>query len=493
MQPFTFPPLASLPRRIATFALLLAPGLSSCTAEPSAAHDAASLAVVGATVITMDAPGRVADATVLISGDSILSVGPRDSVVVPPGTTTIDGRGRFLVPGFTDAHIHLRSEGELLSYLRHGVTTVWNLSGTPEGVPDVLEARRAIDAGERPGPTIYTTGPVLDGDPPNFAAVSTVVTDVGQAETVVEAQKRRGYDFLKIYNNLDPAVAEAAISAAHARGMPVFGHVPRRPERATALQHALQAGLDVITHAEEIFFTYHYEGVEEMLDAGDVPYRDAAGIPEVVALIRDADAAVIPNLSFVAGTRRQLDDLEALQEDPGAILEDPESRYLAPETRQMWTRYNVTRRSDLERYDRREVAKFAYVRQLTLALANAGVPLFAGTDATLPGLYPGPSLHLELKELVVAGLSPHQALATATRAPGEFLRRHVAGAPRSSVIAPGARADLVLLSADPLENIAHTRRVEGVVVRGRWFTVDELETLRHDANLKFSRNGSSNR
>lgn len=493
MQPYIFAPLASLPR-ITALAMLLSPGLSACATEPPASPDAATLAVVGATVITLDGSGRVADATVLISGDSILSVGPRDSVAVPPGTTTVDGRGRFLVPGFTDAHIHLRSERELLSYLRHGVTTVWNLSGTPEDAPDILETRRAVAGGERLGPTIYTTGPVLDGDPPNFAAVSTVVTQAGQAESVVEAQHRRGYDFIKIYNNLDPAVAEAAIAAAHARGMPAFGHIPRRPERATALQRAVQAGLDVIAHSEEIFFTYHHEGVEEMLDAGEVPYRDPAGIPEVVALLRDAGAAVIPNLSFVAVTRRQLDDLEALQEDPEVILADPESRYLAPDTRRMWTRYNVTRRSDLERFDRREVAKQSYVRQLTPALAGADVPLFAGTDATLPGLYPGPSLHLELQELVAAGLSPRQALGTATRTPGEFLRRHVAGAPRSGVIAPGARADLVLLSADPLDDIAHTRRIEGVVVRGRWFPLDELEALRDEhANHEPGRNGSSNR
>lgn len=439
------------------------------------------LAIVGVTVIAMEGPARVADATVLVSGDSILSVGPRDSVALPPGTRTIDGRGRFLVPGFTDAHVHVRSERELLSYLRHGVTSVWNLSGTPAGAPDILETRRAIEAGERTGPTIYTSGPLLDGDPPIFAAVSTVVTDVGQADEVVETQHRRGYDFIKIYNNLDPTVAEAVIAAAHAREMAVIGHVPRRPERATALHRALSAGLDVIAHSEEMFFTYHHEGVEAMLDAGEVPYRDPAGIPEVVALVSEAGAAVTPNLSFVAETRRQLDEIEALREDPQVLLADPESRYLAPATRDMWTSENVARRSDLERFDRREVAKYSYVRQLTAALAEAGVPLLAGSDASAPGLYPGRSLHSELQELVAAGLSPQQALRAATRAPGEFVRRHVAGAPRSGVIAPGARADLVLLSADPLDDIAHTRRIEGVIARGRWLPLDELEALRDNA------------
>lgn len=198
-----------------------------------------------------------------------------------------------------------------------------------------------------------------------------------------------------------------------------------------------------------------------------------------MSLIRDAGAAVIPNLSFVAVTRRQLDDVGALRKNPATLLEHPEAHHLSPATREMWTRYNVTRRSDLEPFDRRERAKFPYVRRLTRELAAAGVPLFAGTDATLPGLFPGSSLHLELRELVTAGLSPHEALRAATGAPGTFVSRHVPGAPRTGVIEPGARANLVLLAADPLADIGNTERIMGVVVRGRWLSVQELDERRN--------------
>lgn len=438
-----------------------------------------ALAIIDVTVIRMDGNPPLRGATVVIRDGRIAELGPDADVAPPPRARRIDGNGRFLIPGLVDAHVHLRSNRELLSYLRHGVTTIWNLSGTTSDAPDILETRRAIAEGTLLGPTIYTTGPVLDGDPPIFGAVSTVVTDPSRADSVVARQHRRGFDFLKIYNNLSPAVAEAAIAAAHSRGVPVFGHIPRRPDRATALPRVLGVGLDVIAHAEEVFFTHAYPGVEEMLDAGEIPYRDTAKIPEVVSIIREADAAVIPNLSFVAVTRRQLDDAEAMRENSAKLLEHPEARHLSPATREMWTRSNVTRRSNLERFDRRERAKFPYVRRLTRELAAAGVPLFAGTDATLPGLFPGASLHLDLRELVTAGLTPHEALRAATRAPGTFVSRHVPGAPRTGVIEPGARADLVLLAADPLADIGNTERITGVVVRGRWLSAQELDERRN--------------
>ena len=467
---------------VSMFVLLLAPSRAAAVqAESSVSTDTTSLAIVGVTVLPMDAPGRLIDATVLVSGDSIVAVGPRAKIAVPRNARIVDGSGRYLVPGFVDAHVHLRSGQELVSYLRHGVTTIWNLSGTPESAPDVLAARRAIRAGEISGPTIYTTGPVLDGDPPNFAAVSTVVTTPGEGSRAVAYQHRRGFDFIKVYNGLDTAVMKAVGRTAGELGMPVFGHIPRRPDRSMALQRALGAGLDVVTHAEEIFFTYEYEGVSDALDAGAIPWRDTTRIPRIVALLRTAGAAVIPNLSFVAVTRRQLDRVDTLRRDPDSILSDPESRYLAPETRQMWTRYNVTRRDDLERFDRRERAKYPYVQQLTRALASGGIPLFAGTDATLPGLLPGPSVHLEVHELVKAGLTPYEALRAATRDPAVFVERHVPGTTRAGEITPGARADLVLLAEDPLADITNTRTIEGVVVRGEWHSVDALDALREAA------------
>jgi imidazolonepropionase-like amidohydrolase len=194
-------------------------------------------------------------------------------------------------------------------------------------------------------------------------------------------------------------------------------------------------------------------------------------VGEAAALIHDAGASVIPNLSFVAATRRQLDDLQG-------ILDDPEFGYLDEDTQAMWVRYNVTNRSDVERLDLRELAKYPFLRRLTLALEEQGVPLFVGTDTSLPGLFPGRSAHLELDELVKAGLTPYEALSAATRVPAAFLARHVAGAPDFGIIAPGARADLMLIEGNPLLDIRNARCIDGVVLRGRWYEVDELDELR---------------
>ena len=446
---------------------------TGATAEMRGRADS-TLAITDVTAIPMEGqplPG----ATVVIRGDRILAFGPAADVPVPVGARRIDGSGRFLLPGLVDAHVHLRSRRELLSYLRHGVTTVFQLAGTPSGAPDILETRRRIAAGELVGPTIYATGPMIDGDPPNFAAVSVVVTSPDSAARVVERQNRAGFDFLKIYNGVSPEVAVEVIAEGHRRGMPTFGHIPRNPDRATALQKALGAGLDVIAHAEEMFFTYYHAGVEDMLDAGRVPVRDTARVDEAARLIRDAGAFVIPNLSFVAATRMQLDDL-------GRVLGDPETRFLHPDTRQMWEGQNPTRRPDLERFELRERAKHDFLRHLTKALAEHGVPLLAGTDASAPGLFPGRSLHLELRELVDAGLSAEAALAAATRTPGAFVARHLPDGPPFGVIAPGARADLVLLRENPLEDIARIGTVEGVVAGGRWYSVSEIDALRAAAS-----------
>lgn len=430
-----------------------------------------AIALVGVSVLSMDTERVLDDYTIVIADGLIAEIGPTPSIAIAPGTRIVDGRGLYAMPGLVDAHVHFRSDRELASYLRYGVTTIVNLSGTPPGTPDILETRHRIARGELVGPTIFTTGPTLDGDPPDWAAVSTVVTSAAEAEAAIEREHRAGYDFIKLYNGVAPDIMAAAIAAAHDRDMAAFGHIPRDPEPARALERALAAGLDVVAHGEEVFFTYAYPGVESVLDEGGIPYRDSAQVERAADLLLGAGAAMIPNLSFIAATRRQLYDL------PG-VLGDPEVRYLDPDTREAWDRYNVSRRSDLERFDRRERAKYRFVQQLTRALARRGVPLFLGTDTALTGLFPGLSAHLELEELVKAGLTPFEALKAGTATPGSFLARHVPGTPPFGILAPGARADLVLLDANPLEDIRNANRIEGIVLRGRWYSVTELEGLR---------------
>jgi imidazolonepropionase-like amidohydrolase len=432
---------------------------------------ASVLAIVGADIIPMTAERILRDHTVIVRDGVIAEVGPAATVAIPADAERIDASARYLMPGLVDAHVHLRDPSELLSYLAHGVTTIVHLSGPTGNVPDVLALRDRVRAGAVPGPTIYATGRMLDGAPPIFASVSTVVQTPEDAVTAVNAQLAAGADGIKVYNNLRADALRAVTRTAHARGAKVWGHIPRIDGRDAALQRALAAGLDVIAHGEEVFFTMLYGDVERQLDRGDVPVVGDAAIREAARLIQDSGAVVIPNLSFVAQTRRQLDDIER-------IWADPEARFLHPNVLATWRQQNPTTRDDRVRFDRRERGKQVVVRRLTRALREAGATLLLGTDASAPGMFPGASAHVELKELVAAGLTPYQALEAGTRNAGLVLRRPDRGDIPFGTVTPGARADLLLLAADPLDDIAHAARISGVVVRGTWYPRARLDALR---------------
>jgi imidazolonepropionase-like amidohydrolase len=434
-----------------------------------------SLAVIDVTVIPMDSARTIPHQTVLIRDGVITSITPSTTASVPPDAQEIDGTGRYLIPGLIDAHVHLRDPSELLSYLAHGVTTVVHLSGPSGNVSDVLDLRRRVAGGSMVGPTVYSSGRILDGDPPIFAGVSTVVRNPEAARRVVASQITDGVDLIKVYNNLRTDELRAAVQAAHDQGVTVWGHIPRIQGRDSALQKALAAGLDVIVHGEELFFTLLHRDVESQLDRGTAPRVDSTLIVESIRLVRESGAAVIPNLSFGVMTRAQLDDL-------AGVWDDPEARFLHPSILDMWREQNPTNRDQLERFSLREQGKTITVRELTRRLHDAGVPLLLGTDASAPGMFPGKSAHIELTELVGAGLTPFQALATGTRGAGEFLGRHIEGAGSFGTIAIGSRADLVLLAGNPLDDIGQAGAIEGVIVRGQWFSKAGLDSLRMSQN-----------
>jgi imidazolonepropionase-like amidohydrolase len=428
-------------------------------ASPSA------VAITHATVIPMTGTAVLRDHTVVVLGDSIVAVGPARVVDIPPGARVIEAGGRYLVPGLVDFHVHLRRASEAGRYLRYGVTTAVALRGTAAAV----DIRRRADAGEMLAPRILMSGPLLDGDPPIWSGSGTrVVRTVAEARAVAERQCREPFEFVKTYNNLPAEWLPAVVEAAHACGLPVVSHLPRTPARLEGLNRAMRAGVDVIAHGEEVFFTHLGGGA----DAAAAPHQevDQARIEDAVAVIRRGNAAVIPNLSFIAMTAKLLEDVDA-------VLADPEFGRLDPSVQQMWRDQNPTRRPDRAAFAARERVKRSAVRRLTLALARAGVPLLLGTDASAPGMFPGRSAHLELRELVASGLTPFEALASGTSAPARFLDARVRSAPPIGTIAPGRAADLVLLESNPLEDVGAFDSIRAVMVRGRWRPVDELDRL----------------
>jgi imidazolonepropionase-like amidohydrolase len=390
-------------------------------------------AIVDVTVIPMDRERAVPHQTVLVHDGRIVAVGPGDSLTVPPETRRIQGAGRFLIPGLADMHVHVWDTTDFTLDLAQGVTTIRNL----EGLPIHLRWRAKVDSGVLLGPTIFTSGP--------FTNQPTITTPRDAREAVL-AQQASGYDEIKIHGALSRDAYDTLTAVARRVGIPVVGHAPRN----LPFEAVLEDGQAELSHVEELIYTFfHY----------DVSAASAERIPEVVAAIRRAGLVITPTLVTYRRIAAQVENLDSL-------LADPAMAYVRPYELATWQRENnryLRGGTGPERIGTLR-ARYAFQVRLVQALHAAGVPLMMGTDAVGPTWVPGWAAHEELEIFVGLGMTPYQALRTATHAPAAFLGQ----AGLFGVIAPGARADLVLLEANPLDEIRNTRRIAGVMVRGRW-------------------------
>ncbi len=422
---------------MAKLPILITLGIAAlgCTAESP------DLVIVSGTVVDVAGGGLLPSQDLWVEDGSISYIGPSGERAVPRGTRTVDASDRFLLPGLTDAHVHLDHVDELELYLSQGVTTVFNLRGLPRH----LEWRDAIARGERDGPTIYTTGDYIDGYPPFMQPMLSVET-AEDAEAAVRRQDAAGYDMIKVYIRLGLDQLRAIGRTADELGLPVVGH---SSENYT-LQELIDAGQVNVAHGADLMRWY--------LDGSD----DEAGIDRMVETLRGTATTVTSNLSFTAGLIRQAEDLDGM-------LSERIARALPAAILQPFRRAN-------NRYISRGIewvpdvkARFEKEKRFARDLHAAGVTLLAGTDASTAGVLPGTSLHLEVELMVEAGLSPLDALRAATLAPGRFVAEHVDAGERFGQLAEGYRADIVVLDRDPLEDPIVLDRISGVVARGRWF------------------------
>lgn len=400
-------------------------------------------AITDVTLVPLDLERVLPHHTVLVRDGRIAELGPAAQVAVPRSALRIDGRGRYLIPGLADLHVHLFESNDLLLYLANGVTTIRNLGGYGSA-DSIIDLRRQVAEGGRLGPTIYTSGNWLDGDPP-FRRINTVLRTRDEARAAVDRLAREGYDFVKVYATLAPDVYREITRAAKGRRMPVTGHIPTR----VGLEGVLDGGQVAIDHAAQVAGLAEPGRLAERLRQGGV------SVTSTLVMLRLA-------LSM-RGSPERVEEL----------LARPEARLLSPATRRFW------RESPFIALPRSEAAMAQYSRsaELVRVLDAAGVPILLGTDAGLWGNAPGFSALDELELLVESGLSPFRALRAGTVAPGEFLNRHVRGAAQPEGLEVGGRADLVLLEENPLDDITNVRRRVGVMVRGEWLPADRLEAL----------------
>ena len=403
-------------------------------------------AFTGISVIPMDRERVLAAHTVVTRGGRISAVGPDGQVEVPSGAVRVDGRGRFLVPGLVDMHVHLFDRNELLAYVVNGITTVRNL----HGIARHLAWRDSLARNQLVGPRLMTAGPIVDGEPPT-RRTNVVIRTIAEADSVVAAQKAAGYEFLKIYDNVPLPLYQALAAAARRAGLPMVGHLPTPVGLAGLLATRGQAGIE---HVEELL-PFFRDG------------RDSTGLGAMARAFAAAGIAVTPTMTVHASALAQARDL-------AAVRARPELRYLNPVTERDWG-WEPTGRGfsgDPNARERFERTVGFFETMLVPALHHAGVRLLAGTDAPIAAIIPGFALTDEIRAFRRAGLSPWESLRTATANPAEFAGR----AGEFGVVAVGASADLVLLGANPLDDLSILSRPAGVMVRGRWFPRASLDS-----------------
>lgn len=469
------------PIRITLFAAMLAATITACgpNGDPvSSAEPMADLIIRNVNVVPMDRARVLENRTVVIRAGRISSIQSAESAL-PGASEIVDGSGQYLMPGLADMHVHLFGEDMLPLFLANGVTVVRNMWG----FPGTLAMREEIQAGNMLGPRIFTAGPIIDGADPVWAN-STVITDPDQAKAVVDAQVDAGYDFIKVYETLDPETYQALSTAAKSRGVPIAGHIPR----AVSLQQAIDSGQRSVEHLVKLSQLSIAEGsmlegayghrsddasaffaAAERLAAGELSLDELYN-PQRLARWAQAmaEARLWSCPTVVVLGRIALDPASAQR-----LMDEPYMRYVAPTTRSSWPQANNIR-SKNGGFDwsmaAQNLRKRVHLMQVS-ALHEAGAPLLLGTDTPNPFVAPGYSIHDELANFIAAGLSPFEALAAGTRDAARYLQAsHEFG-----TVAEGLAADLILLDSNPLEDVDAVRDPVGIVLAGRWLSAADLQ------------------
>lgn len=451
-----------------------------------------SIAIRNVSVIDVTTGTVRPNVTVTISNGRIAAVDP-DARLQAANARAVDGSGKFLIPGLWDMHVHWYDERFLPLFTANGVTGIRQMWGMPVH----FDWRERVKAGRLVGPRQYIASTIVDGPNPVWPG-SLVVADAAAARPAVEKLQTFGFDFVKVYERL-PRDAYFAIAAeSKARGLSFGGHVPRAVtalEAAKAGQRSIEHLSDVLVGAssaeEDIrkHFAELFKGGEAITGI-PVATRDALlQLNERLLATYDDAKATALFAAFVNQGTWHCPTLTVLRSmaslDDPAFTSDPRLKYMPASIRHAWMPANdarlVTKRPVDYALSRRVFRKNL---QVVGAMRRAGVQIIAGTDVLNPFAFPGFSLHDELALLVEAGLTPLEAIQSATVNAAAY-----AGQSKEvGTIDAGKAADLVLLDANPLENIANTKRIAAVVIGGRLLQRPDLDRALNDveriANLK---------
>jgi imidazolonepropionase-like amidohydrolase len=438
-----------------------------------------ALAITHVTVVdTMGGPAQQ-DVTVVIRNRRIASIEKTGSTSVPKDAQQVDGRGKFLIPGLWDMHVHLSwsTSSALPALVANGVTGVRDMGGR---LSEIDEWRMKIAAGLLVGPRIIRAGPMLNGQ--KFNSYQMVPGNPDETRGVVRALKEVGVDFIKVHRRLPKDSYFAAIDEAKRQGLQLVGHIPMTvtPEEAS------NAGQATIEHTETLFEGTFSAGLKEgQLPAAIRRFRSEAsekGDPlslgegrgqgkKLFAQFVKNGTVVTPTLATWRFTIQSLDP---------STPEDPRSRYVALSLRKE-AQKGAKSVSPEMLAGMKET--FAELREVVRQMNRSRVTLMAGTDTAGPRI-PGFGLHDELAILAEVGLTPLQVLQAATLIPARLMKN----TSDFGTVETGKIADLVLLDADPLDDIRNTQRISAVVIGGKLLLRADLDELLREAERLASKN-----
>jgi len=439
-------------------------------------NNPSQIVITHVTVINPGTSSVQPESTVVITGARITAVSSATSFQPPKHARIIDGRGQYLIPGLWDMHVH-SAFGDwfpggrdiiLPLFIANGITGVRDMGG------DILVLsawRKQIAAGEIIGPRMVISGPMLDGYLPDGKSLrfpsSIAVATPASAVAAVDSLKSQGVDFIKVQSEVSDDAYHAAAVEAHKQGLPLVGHVPDK----VRLEETVAAGQKSIEHLMGIFEACSGEEDKFISGKGDLKLmltsHDEQKCDALVHLLAKSQTWQVPTLAWQRGGTFL---------DQRDLKHQPLDKYVPAYWREVtWRRFTDEMMPDLLK-DPLALRQEYFARNLQMVgtMHRAGVPFMAGTDAA-PGVYimPGFSLHDELANFVEAGFTSLEALQTATSNPAKFLDLEST----FGSIEPGKTADLVLLRANPLDDIHNTQKISAVIANGRLFDRAALDQI----------------
>jgi imidazolonepropionase-like amidohydrolase len=427
-------------------------------------------AFVGVTVIPMDSERTLPGQTVLVRDGIIQSVGPSESIRVPGDAVTIDGSGRYLLPGLAEMHAHVPPgeapprelvEETLFLYLAGGITTIRGMLGAPYQ----LTLREEIRRGEVLGPHFYVGAPSLNGNTAPTPA---------DAERLVRAHAEAGYDLLKIHPGVPLDSWNRMVEVAREVGISFGGHVPAD----VGIYHAMETGMSTVDHLDGFLQVTRQDGVETDDLAELYRATDPTKLDELIRQISETGTWLVP-------TQYLWDNLNGIV-DPDTMLALPEFRYISPEQREAYRNSAISRAENPAITQASTEAHRAMRHEFLSAAHRDGAPILMGTDSPQLFNVPGFALHRELPMMVAAGMTPFEVYLTGTRNVARYVEEDLGQRGNFGTVAPGYRADLLLLARNPLQSVEALRELEGVMVNGRWLPGQEIRERLAEIAAKYA-------